>query len=159
MAPNSRRGGKPRGAGPTSRASSRGGIAKRSSGRPAPTDRDGDLDMDASGAAKPKRGTGTSTSTRGQSSSSRRGGAAKGAPTRASERVKNAVTRHLDGAGVESLKKKNDVPLVWLDVRGLADSKAAGNSGGGMRDLLSFIERKASSLSKTNVPVVIKQVS
>ncbi|KAH7358783.1 mRNA export factor mex67 [Plectosphaerella cucumerina] len=157
MAPNSRRGGKPRGAGPTSRAASRGGIAKRSSGRPLPTDRDGDLDMDASGPAKPKRGSGPTTSTRGQpSTSSRRGGANKAGPTRASERVKNAVTRHLDGAGVESLKKK-DVPLVWLNVKGLMDSKAAGNSGGGLRDLLSFIERKATTLTKDHLPVVIKQ--
>jgi nuclear RNA export factor len=64
----------------------------------------------------------------------------------------------LDGAGVESLKKK-DVPLVWLNVKGLMDSKAAGNSGGGLRDLLSFIERKATTLTKDHLPVVIKQVS
>ncbi|KAK4059764.1 hypothetical protein Trihar35433_10580 [Trichoderma harzianum] len=36
--------------------------------------------------------------------------------------------------------------LTWLRVRGLKQSKAASNSDGGLSDLLSFLERKASSL-------------
>lgn len=60
---------------------------------------------------------------------------------------------------MDSVKRKQDTPLVWLDVRGLADSKAASNPGGGVKDLLSFLERKATGLTQRAPPVVIKQVS
>ena len=155
MAPNTRRGGpNQRTPHPPSRAASRGGVAKRSSGRPAPTDRDGDLDMDAAGAR-----SGARRSAADSSSKTRRGGGPAKAPTRASARVKSAVQKHLDGEGMDSVKRKQDVPLIWLDVRGLAESKAANNPGGGIRDLLSFLERKATGLTQRAPPVVIKKVS
>jgi len=108
--------------------------------------------MDATGRAR--RGPVDS------SAKPRRGGGPSKGPTRASERVKTAVRKHLDGEGMDSVKRRSqDTVLVWLDVKGLADSKAASNQGGGIKELLAFLERKATGLTQRVPPVVIKQVS
>lgn len=73
--------------------------------------------------------------------------------------MSQAVVRHLNGEGADMVKKRDHAPLVWLDIKGLSESKAANNSGRGLRELLSFVERKATGLTQRAPPVVIKQVS
>lgn len=57
-----------------------------------------------------------------------------------------------------SKRKPQSSALVWLEVKGLKESKAANNPDGGLRGLLSFLERKATGVSSRNKPVVVKKV-
>lgn len=46
---------------------------------------------------------------------------------------------------------------MTLRVEGLKSSKAANNEGGGLKELLNFLERKAQSVAKTSRPIRIKK--
>ncbi|ROT40062.1 mRNA export factor mex67 [Sodiomyces alkalinus F11] len=154
MAPPTRgRGGQSRGSTTSApRKSTRGGIQKTRS-RPIRVDRDGDLDMDAgSGARRSNRPPPTDPGTgRPQR---------QGATTRSTTKIQQVISRHLSGEGTDMVSKRKPQggPLVWLEVKGLKESKAASNPDGGLRDLLAFLERKATGVASRIRPVVVKKV-
>lgn len=148
--------------------SSRGGIQKRRG--PSRVDGDGDLDMDASG----KRGNKTTTA---GSNGSRSRPAPRSSAPRNPRGVSNAaqtVLKHLKGGDSSNLASRISDPagrtirgrgkatgLSYLRVHGLKQSKAASNSDGGLKDLLNFLERKASSFNagRPARQVMIRKVS
>ena len=142
------------------RTSSRGGIQKRKHANNK-TDMDGDLDMDGEGRRAKRSGVGDANSSK-PSRSTR-------SSTAASNRQAEALVRHLNGnpsvaSRVSTSKRglQKALPgLAWLVVKGLKESKAASNPGGGVQDLLRFLERKASGLAdrKSTKTIAIKQVS
>ncbi|KAH7328647.1 hypothetical protein B0I35DRAFT_417959 [Stachybotrys elegans] len=134
-----------------SRANTRGGIQKRKAGT-ARLDGDGDLDMD-SGARKAQRGTDTATRARGSTRTS-------ASNPRGNSRAAQAVIKHLSNGDndiasrisnpptARSVRSRGvNQPLSYLRVHGLKQSKAASNPDGGLKDLLAFLERKASGLA------------
>lgn len=142
--------------------STRGGISKRKGG--VRIDNDGDLDMGSGSARRSSAPAGDSKRGRGSKSSSR--GASKVAQT---------VMKHLssgDGSRLEGRVKDPNAAkaarskvnrasgLSFLRIHGLKSSKAVENEGGGVPDLLAFLERKATTfLNGTNRrPVQIKKV-
>ncbi|KAL9946068.1 hypothetical protein ACHAO3_004805 [Verticillium nonalfalfae] len=130
---------------------SRGGIQKR--GRAGRVDQDGDLDMDSAAARRAGRpARNEPTAARPQ-----RGARTNAAPAKSSARNHQAIARHLDGEGADLITKKKaqSGPLVWLDVKGLKESKASRNRDGGIRDLISFIERKAQSAGQRTKGVMV----
>lgn len=130
------------------KSSSRGGIQKRRG--PTKTDNDGDLDMDAP-SKRQNRGSTKETSGRGRPSGRSAG------PSRGAAKVAQIVMKQLGSGNSSDLSARISRPtrsrgghiegLTWLRIRGLKQSKAASNPDGGLSDLLSFMERKASSLS------------
>jgi nuclear RNA export factor len=135
------------------KSSSRGGIQKRRG--PTKTDNDGDLDMDAP-SKRLNRGSANETSGRGRPSG--RGPPGRGPqPSRGAAKVAQIVMKQLGSGNSSDLSARVSRPtksrggyiegLTWLRIRGLKQSKAASNPDGGLSDLLSFMERKASSLS------------
>ncbi|OLN81392.1 mRNA export factor mex67 [Colletotrichum chlorophyti] len=146
-----------------SKTSRGGGIQKRRAGK-TQTDRDGDLDMGSSAGAGstggPRRGNNKTTAEDSNNSRPQRSTRSGGPPTKAGSRVHQAIARHLDtgdGSDMISRRKPQSAGLVWLSVKGLKDSKAASNPDGGLRDLLSFLERKSTTLSGRNKQVHIKK--
>lgn len=146
-----------------SKASSRGGISKRKG--PARTDGDGDLDMDASGR-RPKKSAASTQEAGGQKS---RPVTRSSVPSkRGASRTAQTIIKHLTSgdsniaARITEGKsgKGRNTSLTFLRVRGLKESKAASNQGGGLNDLLGFLERKASSFltGRSKRSVVIKKV-
>ncbi|KAK1244931.1 hypothetical protein MKX08_004560 [Trichoderma sp. CBMAI-0020] len=131
-----------------SKPSSRGGIQKRRG--PTKTDNDGDLDMDA---PSKRLNRGSTNETRGRGRSSGRGPQ----PSRGAAKVAQIVMKQLGSGNSSDLSARVSRPtrsrggyiegLTWLRIRGLKQSKAASNPDGGLSDLLSFMERKASSFS------------
>ena len=134
-----------------SKASSRGGIAKRRG--PARVDGDGDLDM---GSAAKRTGSASTGTERGKSRTSSRTSNSRGA-----SRTAQTMLKHLSNGDATDLASRvnnpqaakaaksraNAAPLSFLRVHGLAESKAHNNPDGGMSDLLAFLERKASSFT------------
>lgn len=163
MAPRGPRGGsssagrETRGSALNSKSSSRGGIAKRRG--PARIDGDGDLDM-GSGAARRSNQTATTSKTNprpGPRNNNPRG-AMKTAET-ILKHISNGDTSQISTSG-RQIKPRNSTttPLSILRVHGLKDSKAASNKDGGLSDLLSFLERKASALTTRKRRIKIKKV-
>ncbi|SPN97571.1 related to mRNA export factor MEX67 [Cephalotrichum gorgonifer] len=144
---------------PSSRPTDRGGIQKRKAAGTR-QDIDGDLDMDSEGR-RTKRlaagGAGASRTTRSTRSSTT-------TQARPSRQAAN-LARHLNGGNslvsrVSTRGSQKTIPgLVWLQVKGLKESKAASNPGGGVRDLLQFLERKATTAAHraSTKPIAIKQ--
>ncbi|KAH6610529.1 mrna export factor mex67 [Trichoderma cornu-damae] len=132
------------------KSSSRGGIQKRRG--PTRVDNDGDLDMD--GPAKRLNRVPATETSGGRGRPSGRGGSQ---PSRGAAKVAQIVMKQLGGGNPSDLASRVSKPsrlrgarvegLSWLRIRGLKQSKAASNSDGGLSDLLSFMERKASSLA------------
>lgn len=172
----------PRGSSPARRGLGRGGIQKRRAG-PLKVDKDGDLVMDQElGVEMVGRGVGRSEdsrSSRGRAAG--RGGQGSGTSRSnfLAQQTQQAIIRGLEshqanvlesrisqgaisGRGGSSRKdgqRDPQAPLVSLRVRGLKESKAASNPDGGLKDLLSFLERKATGLDvEHNKPVRIKKV-
>ncbi|KAF4955381.1 hypothetical protein FSARC_11867 [Fusarium sarcochroum] len=131
-----------------SNTTSRGGISKRKAGR---IDGDGDLDMDSAGRRAKKTATAETKPTRSGTRASTRGGPSKNAQN---------VLKHLSNGTASSLasrissassgkgpktRSQDMTGLTMLRVGGLKESKAATNPGGGLNDLLGFMERKAGS--------------
>jgi nuclear RNA export factor len=148
-----------RGAGNSSGRTTRGGIQKRRGGGPGRTDSDGDLDMDGNRRAGSKPPTESSQASRGSRGS-------RPTNTRGASRAAQAIARHLNGdaASLSSRTTGSDrrttreSSLAWLRVRGLKESKAASNEGGGLKDLLGFLERKASHFDSNSRNVTIRKV-
>ncbi|KAJ4271903.1 nuclear mRNA export, poly(A)+RNA binding protein [Fusarium torreyae] len=131
-----------------SNTTSRGGISKRKAGR---IDGDGDLDMDSAGRRAKKTATADTKPGRSGTRASTRGGPSKNAQN---------VLKHLSNGTASSLasrissassgkgpktRSQDMTGLKMLRVGGLKESKAATNPGGGLNDLLGFMERKAGS--------------
>lgn len=141
---------------------SRGGIQKRKAGR---VDGDGDLDMDSAGRRAKKTTTADIKPTRSSTRTSTRGGPSKNAQN---------VLKHLSNGTAASLasrissassgkgpktRSQDMTGLTVLRVGGLKESKAASNAGGGVNDLLGFMERKAGSFrTGSKRKVAIKKV-
>lgn len=155
MAPRGSRSG--REAKPTAtkaRASNRAGVSKRK-GR---VDGDGDMDMD--GAARRLKAGGADSASNSRTSTR---SANRTRPTK----IAQTVAKHLgNGTGgdlasrVKTAVKGKGASLVFLRVHGMKQSKAAANPDGGLKDLLSFIERKATSLldGRRTRQVIVKKV-
>ncbi|KAI0395808.1 hypothetical protein F5Y17DRAFT_178335 [Xylariaceae sp. FL0594] len=143
----------------TDKASTRNGISKRR-GPTTRVDRDGDLSMDsltASKGAQHKNHPAPSTNK-------------PRAPPRnpkAASKTKQVIERVLNGnhdaiasqvtTRTHASRNGDSKPLVTLRVEGLKASKAGSNEGGGLRELLAFLERKASSCSGNTRTVRIKK--
>jgi hypothetical protein len=147
--------------GGSSRGGARGGIQKR---RGAPrTDIDGDLDMDGPGSTK-------KPAIIDPNAPRRPGRPTTAGPAKLSTKHAQVIARHLNGATSNTLASRTSTTSVrirgpdsitWLKVKGLKTSKAATNPGGGVQELVQFLERKASTLAnrRPNHPVAIKKVS
>lgn len=160
-----------------------GGIKKRGASGPIRTDRDGDLDMDAAAAAaasgsgrgrqqtnnKSAPPTGPRRSTR---SAPAAGGRGPKPTTRAADMVKKIVesgsgnlsSRIAAGIDTSTRHARSSRPIngantMSLQIGGLKSSKAANNEDGGLRDLVIFLERKASAVGRLDRAVRIKKVS
>jgi nuclear RNA export factor len=156
----------PRGSSPARRGIGRGGIQKRRGGPPR-VDKDGDLVMDPVGG-KAMLGSGSGGSEGNRSSRARAagwGGQAAGTSrgNLSTQQSQQAIIRGLEsqqanilesrvsqstfsergGPGRKDWRRDLQTPLTSLRVRGLKESKAASNLDGGLKDLLSFLERKA----------------
>ncbi|XXG94012.1 nuclear mRNA export, poly(A)+RNA binding protein [Hypoxylon texense] len=182
MAPNGPR----KGAGPSGarnprdstgnglKAVTRGGISKRRNNTAVRVDRDGDLDMDAPVAGgrssrKPKRGASIPTEPR--STRSAANGSRGPRPTAKAQQIIQRVITGTSGnlpsriangmsGGTKAFKggrQVNASHTMTLQVEGLKSSKAANNEGGGLKELLNFLERKAQSVAKTTRSIRIKK--
>ncbi|KAL7628720.1 nuclear mRNA export, poly(A)+RNA binding protein [Parahypoxylon ruwenzoriense] len=160
------------------KTSTRDRISKRRGNKTARLDKDGDLDMDAAGAAggparKSKQTNDFSPYPPASRSARVAGGAGSRAPkptTKAQQIIQRVIT---GGSGSLSSRIANGVSggprafkgaqqvnaphTMALRVEGLKSSKAAGNEGGGLKELLIFLERKAQAVGKTTRPVRIKK--
>jgi nuclear RNA export factor len=144
-----------------SKSSSRGGIQKRRG--PTKADNDGDLDMDA---PSKRLNRGSTNETRGRGRPSGRGPQ----PSRGAAKAAQIIMKQLGSGNSSDLSGRISRPtrskgghiegLTWLRIRGLKQSKAASNPDGGLSDLLSFMERKASSfLTGRRRHLTIRKVS
>ncbi|KAI0842978.1 NTF2-like protein [Hypoxylon sp. FL0890] len=156
---------------------SRGGISKRRGNNPARVDRDGDLDMDAPSAGtrssrKAKRGDHQdSSSAASRSNRPAANGSRAPRPTaKAQQIVQRVITgttgsissRIASGMSGGPRAYKGAYPVnasdsVVLQVQGLNSSKAANNEGGGLKELLTFLERKGQTVGKTTRQIRIKK--
>jgi nuclear RNA export factor len=127
-----------RGNQPNHRGSRGGGIGKRRG--PSRTDRDGDVSMDSVTGANPPTGPSSHSSRGSRGNRGNRGGRGGRVSARLAQNVRNYVSEQ-DGTASGGKAQYNK---VTLKIHGLKDSKAAGNSDGGLRSLLDFLERKAS---------------
>ncbi|KAM0427485.1 hypothetical protein ACHAPT_007445 [Fusarium lateritium] len=154
MAPRGRQTTTARNASRKASAASRGGISKRKAGT-GRMDGDGDLDMDSVGRRSKRSANADSKPTRSStrlSTTNPRGGPSRNAQN---------VLKHLNNGSASTLasrissassgrgpktRSQDMTGLQVVRVGGLKESKAASNPGGGLNDLLGFLERKASSL-------------
>ncbi|KAK7907902.1 mRNA export factor mex67 [Apiospora marii] len=180
MAPTGPRNGAPRNnarGGTSGKSASRGGISKRRAGGPIRVDRDGDLDMDAAAAngagGRGKKNNNATTAT-GSTRKSARTNAPSSRPARPTTKASHMVAKVIQG-GTGSLHSRisqgidpssrhtrssrpiNGTNNKTLVVEGLQHSKAKDNEGGGLKELLIFLERKATTAGKLNHSVRIKK--
>ncbi|CAF9908957.1 MAG: nuclear mRNA export, poly(A)+RNA binding protein [Alectoria fallacina] len=148
----------------SSRLPSRGGIQKRNT-TPARVDKDGDLVMDQAGANVRASGRGRGAAIRGSARVRRTGiseslGARTSRPTRTGidpSAIQKAVLRGMGSSETaprgprSSLRnirgrgiiRPTDEAWDQITVKGFKQSKAATNPGGGISELIAFLERKA----------------
>lgn len=129
-----------------SRGPSRGGITKHRTG-PTKVDKDGDMVMGASGGiSKPTgkgRPEGSSRGRAGHISNDRSRTSTPQAQAQAIARGMRTQQVNIIESRASNASRRKDVEIL---VRGLKESKASKNADGGLKDLLSFLERKASAL-------------
>ena len=148
----------------TSRLPNRGGIQKRNT-TPARMDKDGDLVMDQAGTNSRTNGRGRGTAIRG-SSRPRRNGAPDSLPARnlrharpgidpstiqkavlrgmgSSETLPRGPRSSLKNLRGRGISRSTDEAWDQIIVKGFKQSKAAANPGGGISELIAFLERKA----------------
>ncbi|RYP03140.1 hypothetical protein DL764_005347 [Monosporascus ibericus] len=150
----------------------RGGIAKRRAGGPVRVDRDGDLDMDGPAGAngkKPANHPAANGSARAKKPATASTRAPK--PTTKTQQIINKVitsgdsnisSRISNGMAASSRPNRgarqiNAPNSMTLKVEGLKSSRAVNNEGGGLKELLTFLERKAQTVGKITRPVRIKK--
>lgn len=147
-----------------SKAGSRGGIQKKRAG-PTKIDGDGDLDMDSAAARRTAKSAAARPSTSGQAKPATRPSTVKN-PRGASKAAQNVLKHLTSGTSGELVSQVNTRGrgkmggLSYLRVYGLKQSKASSNPDGGVADLLSFLERKASAFTtgRQKRQVMIKKV-
>ncbi|GAW18259.1 hypothetical protein ANO14919_077330 [Xylariales sp. No.14919] len=141
----------------TGKTNSRGGISKRRNGGPVKVDRDGDLNMDASTAltsqSNTKRAKNNSTPSGATTRTSSRNPRPTAKAQQIIQRVINGDTSQMSSRRVT--RRADSEPAITLKVEGLKASKAASNQGGGVKELLTFIERKAKSIGQIARPIRI----
>lgn len=145
----------------------RGGIAKRGRSATARVDRDGDLVMDASAGAKSGARVSKSNNTANRRGSSRPNGPTRTSGPKSNPRLQQNIVRHL-GGDTSQVPRAPSARIAsnntTLKVLGLKSSRAVTNSDGGVKDLLLFLEKKATNIKNTNGsgrtsrPVLIKKV-
>ncbi|KAI1390120.1 NTF2-like protein [Hypoxylon trugodes] len=155
----------------------RGGISKRRTNNAARVDRDGDLDMDAPGqngrpSRKAKRSdhrdSHDTVPTGPRSTRSAANGPRGPRPTAKAQQIIQRVITGTSGSlssriangmsgGPRSFKGTNAPNTMTLRIEGLKSSKAAHNEGGGLKELLTFLERKAQTVGKVTRPIRIKK--
>ncbi|KAM3566278.1 hypothetical protein ARSEF4850_000786 [Beauveria asiatica] len=132
-----------------SSAGSRGGIQKKRAGATR-IDGDGDLDMDsaarrsARSAAAQLGGGQAKPNTRSSTTKSARG------PSKVAQNIMKQLANGNIGDSASRVTRgraKTGAGLSYLRVYGLRQSKASSNPDGGVKDLLSFLERKASGFT------------
>ena len=149
----------------SSRLPSRGGIQKRNS-TPVRVDRDGDLVMGAAGSGSRGSGSGRGSAARRASAESRRhdplGARISSRHSRtgidpsavqktilrsmgSDEPVSRGARSSLKSVRGRSRGQDSREGLDRITIRGLKQSKAAGNPDGGVSDLIGFLERKATN--------------
>ncbi len=148
----------------SSRLSSRGGIQKRNT-TPARVDKDGDLLMDQAGAHGRASGRGRGAAIRGSARTRKSDRFDQlGSRTLRSDRaeidptaIQKAVLRGMGSNETASRASRSSLRNVrgrgstrptdeaWdqITVKGFKQSKAAANPGGGISELIAFLERKA----------------
>lgn len=142
----------------------RGGIAKRRAGGPARVDRDGDLDMDASGGRKRSSHPAANGPAR-----SKKPATTSGRPSKPTTKAKQIIDKAISSGNLpnglsssaritRSNRPVNAPNSITLKVEGLKTSRAVNNEGGGLKELLTFLERKAQTVGKTTRPIRIKKV-
>lgn len=141
----------------------RGGINKRRGNAAPRVDRDGDMDMDGAGpnrsshkAKRANHSDATTTAPRAARNAAN-GSRAPRASIKAQQIIQRALTGGIAG-GPRGAQRVNAQETMTLQVAGLKASKAANNEGGGLKELLSFLERKAQTVGKTTRPIRIKKV-
>ncbi|RYP40705.1 hypothetical protein DL769_011726 [Monosporascus sp. CRB-8-3] len=150
----------------------RGGVAKRRAGGPVKVDRDGDLNMDGPAGAngnKPANHPAANGSARAKKPATASARAPK--PSTKAQQIINKVITSGDGnissrisngmapssrpnRGARQINAPNS---MTLKVEGLKSSRAVNNEGGGLKELLTFLERKAQTVGKITRPVRIKK--
>ncbi|KAI0013439.1 NTF2-like protein [Xylariaceae sp. FL0662B] len=160
----------------------KGGVTKRRSNGPARVDRDGDLDMSVPVAANGSSRNAKRANNRasppgpapGPASRSTRSGGAGARPPKPTAKAQQIIQRVISGGsgslssrisnGVASgsrdrhgAQHSNYAQSVTLKVEGLKSSRAAANEGGGLKELLTFLERKAQAVGKTTRTIRIKK--
>ena len=153
----------------------RGGIRKTSSTTTPRVDRDGDLVMGGAPAGRGARGArGGARGGRhphGPNRNHHNQDAAQGLKNIDSQTLEQLVVKGLRAQGPPKGPRNNFKPeqkgphgkgkregLDEVSVVGLKDSAAANNAGGGISDLVSFLERKASREAPQGETVKIKKV-
>lgn len=148
----------------SSRLPSRGGIQKRNT-TPARVDKDGDLVMDQAGITGRASGRGRGAAIRGSARTQKSGtsdslGARTSRPTRTGidpSAIQKAVLRGMGSSeksprgqrsslrNVRGRGSTRPIGEAWdqITVQGFKQSKAAANPGGGISELIAFLERKA----------------
>ncbi|KAI1461686.1 NTF2-like protein [Annulohypoxylon moriforme] len=168
MAPSGpRRGSAPSGLrnnrGAAAKTGGRGGISKRRGNVVPRIDRDGDLDMDGStgpnrSSHKAKRANhhdSIPTAPRANRQAAN-GSRAPRASVKAQQIIQRALTNGM-AAGPRGAQRVNAQETMTLQIAGLKSSKAAHNEGGGLKELLNFLERKAQTVGKITRPIRIKK--
>ncbi|KAI0100406.1 hypothetical protein GGR51DRAFT_564214 [Nemania sp. FL0031] len=145
----------------TSKASTRGGISKRQSTRAAKIDRDGDFSMEPSvttnsSQSHPRRPKTVAAPPGPITRSSTRNPRPTAKAQQIIQRVINGDTSQVSSRTRGSLRD-NIVPTVTLKVEGLKASRAASNQGGGLKELLVFLERKAQSIEQIQRHIRIRK--
>ncbi|KAI1106708.1 NTF2-like protein [Jackrogersella minutella] len=151
-----------------SKATTRGGISKRRGTAAPKIDRDGDLDMDGPGGANRSSRKAKRADHHDSASAAPRPNrpAANGPRAAKSAKFERIIKRfNLANGMSEGPRASRNTDLInapntmVLQVEGLKSSKAAQNEGGGLKDLLIFLERKAQSVGKITRPIRIKKSS
>ncbi|ORY65823.1 TAP domain-containing protein, partial [Pseudomassariella vexata] len=152
----------------------RGGISKRRGGGATRIDRDGDLDMDAPVVNGAARGTKDSPAPTEPGRRSTRSTTTSCRPPKPTTRAQQAVARVISSgtgslasrisSGIDTSSRAgrasrpiNAADTMTLKVDGLKTSRAVTNSDGGLKALLTFLERKAATVGKLSRTVRIKK--
>ncbi|KAI2470055.1 NTF2-like protein [Annulohypoxylon bovei var. microspora] len=146
-----------------SKSAGRGGITKRRGNAIPRLDRDGDLDMDAptgpgrssNKARRANHHDSTPTAPR-SSRQPANGSRAPRASVKTQQIIQRAFTNGMSG-GPKGGHRVNAPETMTLQVAGLMSSKAVHNDGGGLKELLNFLERKAQTVGKVTRPIRIKK--
>ncbi|OTA98494.1 hypothetical protein M426DRAFT_28403 [Hypoxylon sp. CI-4A] len=151
-----------------SKTVSRGGVTKRRGNTGTKVDRDGDLDMDGPTGGNRNRKAKQGGHNGGADAipaapRSARPAASGSRPPRSAAKTQQIIQRVLTNGmsgGPRAPKgtlQINALNTMNLQVEGLMSSKAANNEGGGLKELLTFLERKAQTISKITRPIRIKK--